>query len=60
MEGVQSVDPGKPVEVISNELDALDHALEHAIPQEFIFFNPEHVMETLQYVKEIEKPYALQ
>lgn len=60
MEGIQSVDPGKPVEVISKELDALDHALEHAIPQEFIFFNPEHVMETLQYVKEIEKPYALQ
>jgi cyanophycin synthetase len=59
MEGIQSVDPGKPVKVISNELDALDDALEHAIAQEWIFFNPEHVMDTLQYVEEINAQYAI-
>jgi len=59
MEGLQSVDRGKPVRIISNELDALDYALEQAIAQEWIFFNPEHVMATLQYVKEINAQYAL-
>lgn len=53
LQGIQEVDRTKPVTVVSDELDAIDYALEHAISQEWIFFNVEHVSEALDYMKEI-------
>jgi hypothetical protein len=59
LEGIRETQPAMVVEVISNELDALDHALEHAMPDEWIFLNPEHVTDTLGYVKEIVSQYTI-
>jgi cyanophycin synthetase len=59
LEGIRETQPAMVVEVISNELDALDHALEHAMPEEWIFLNPEHVTDTLGYVKEIVSQYTI-
>lgn len=58
LEGIRERQPDMPVMIISNELDALDYALAEANPQEWIFLNPEHVLDTLNYVKEIHSQYA--
>jgi cyanophycin synthetase len=53
MQGIYQIDRAKPVIVVSDELDALDYALEHRISNEWIFMNPEYIPEVLDYIKEI-------
>jgi cyanophycin synthetase len=59
VQGVQQIDRNKTVTVISDELDALDYALERSVTNEWIFMNPEHIPEVLNYIKEVTSQASL-
>jgi cyanophycin synthetase len=60
MKGIKEVDPNKWVIVISDEIEAVQYAIDHADQGAWIFVNTEKVFDTLQFVKSAqEKETAL-
>jgi cyanophycin synthetase len=60
MKGIKDVDPNKWVIVISDEIEAVQYAIDHANPGAWIFVNTEKVFDTLQFVaKALEKEAVL-
>jgi cyanophycin synthetase len=51
MNGIKQVDPNKWVIVISDELEAVQYAIDHAKHGAWIFVNTEKVYDTLEFVK---------
>ncbi|WP_131784098.1 cyanophycin synthetase [Legionella gresilensis] len=51
LEGIHAEDSDSKVKVISDELDALNYAIEHVIPNTFIFYAVDDVFASLNHVK---------
>ncbi|RAP37879.1 hypothetical protein B1207_02505 [Legionella quinlivanii] len=56
LEGINSSDSNSKVKVISDELDALNYAIDQVIPDTFIFYAAYDVFTSINHVKaEIER-----
>ncbi len=55
VEGIHSVNPAKPVQVISNEEDAIRFAFENAKPGAFIFICADHPFTTVELVRKAQE-----
>jgi len=49
MEGIQDINSDIPVQVISDEIGSIDHAIAHAQPGEFIFVCADDIPNTIAY-----------
>ena len=60
-EGIHMENPMIPVEIISNEVEALDYAIQQATKGTFIVVSSEKVHKSLEYIKAQKKkdPYAM-
>ena len=52
MEGIYSENPDFPVKVISNELQAVRYALDHAVKDSFITICADKIGSTIKFVSE--------
>lgn len=51
IEGIHSIDPHKPVTVISDEIEAMRYAIQHAQPGAFIVLYSDSIRECIEFVK---------
>jgi cyanophycin synthetase len=58
MEGINRANTQAKVEVISDEFTAVNHALEHATQETFIFYTPEKVFNALDFLKNQHEKHA--
>lgn len=55
MKGIRSAKPDIPVSIISDEIEAITHAIKHAKNESWVFVNTDNVQETVTFITEARK-----
>lgn len=55
--GIESVNPALPVTIISNEIEAIEHALKQATPGHFIAYFPEDIFTAIELLGDVSLKY---